>query len=201
MKRTACLLLAAAFLLGCTAPAVPEVQIDPRAASAEPTGAAAEPTGIPVESAMQEPVLLTEAPVSETPAQTDAPASERLSDRVIAAWTEAGYLSDMARSSELDLLDLYGIDLSRCISGAGYADAVGYTNEALVLEANGETAKELESLLDEHLKTMENQFRSYDPEALKIVESAILLREGGVVLMIVSPDAEEMLEAFRTVTP
>ena len=159
MKRTACLLLAAAFLLGCTAPAVPEVQIDPRAASAEPTGAAAEPTGIPVESAMQEPVQLTAA------------------------------------------LELYGIDLSRCISGAGYADAVGYTNEALVLEANGETAKELESLLDEHLKTMENQFRSYDPEALKIVESAILLREGGVVLMIVSPDAEEMLEAFRTVTP
>ena len=155
MKRTACLLLAAAFLLGCTAPAVPEVQIDPRAASAEPTGAAAEPTGIPVESAMQEPVQLTEAPVSETPAQTDAPASERLSDRVIAAWTEAGYLSDMARYSELDLLDLYGIDLSRCISGAGYADAVGYTNEALVLEANGETVAENDVYCPEEIPAMD----------------------------------------------
>lgn len=121
--------------------------------------------------------------------------------RVADAWKNAGYLDDMTPYSEEDLLDYYGIDLSACTCGAGYADAVGYTTEAIVIVAPEETAKEIEALLSDHLASTKDTFRSYDPEAYKIVENAVLLREGGMVLMIVSPDAQAMLETFRTVTP
>ena len=121
--------------------------------------------------------------------------------RVVDAWREKGFLTDMAAYSDEDLLDYYGIDVSACICAAGFADAVGYTDEAVVVAADEATAKEIEALLSDHLDSVKASFRSYDPDALKIAEDAVFLREGGVVLLIVSPNAQAMLEAFRTVRP
>ena len=134
---------------------------------------------------------------------TEAPKeySADFAQRVKEAWSTAGYLDDMTPYSGEDLLDYYGIDLNECTCGIGLADAVGYTTEAVVVVAPEETAKEIEALLSDHLQSTKDTFRSYDPDAYKIVENAVLLREGGMVLMIVSPDAQAMLETFRTVTP
>lgn len=122
-------------------------------------------------------------------------------ERVAEAWNAAGYLKDMARYSDMDLLDYYGIDLAACKCGVGYADAVGYTTEAIVVVAEESTAAEIMQLLEEHLSAMQETFRSYDPEALKIAEQAILENNGGAIVMIVSPDAQAMLETLRTVRP
>ncbi|MBR0426065.1 MAG: DUF4358 domain-containing protein [Clostridia bacterium] len=193
MKKWIIICWSLLLLVGCTAAPVPEVQLDPRA---QATSAPTEPVTTP------EPVLETAVP-EETeaplPEETEVPSEATLSDRVAAAWEDAGYLSDLVQYSDMDLLDLYGIDLTACKSGIGFADAVGYTNEALVIEAEETMAAEIESLLKTHLETVKNQFRSYDPEALKLAEDAVLLRDGGVVVMIVSPLAEEMLAAYRSV--
>ena len=121
--------------------------------------------------------------------------------RVADAWKEKGYLDDMARYSENDLLDYYGIDLSNCKCGVGFSDAVGYTTEAVVVVADGAAADEIETLLSDHIASMKEVFRSYDPEAYQIVENAVMLREGDLIVMIVSPDAQAMLETLRTVAP
>lgn len=121
--------------------------------------------------------------------------------RVETAWKEKGYLDDMARFTDEDLLDYYGIDLSVCKGGIGYVDALGYTTEAIVVNADEATAKEIEKMLADHLASAKETFKSYDPEALKIVENAVLERDGGLVVMIVSPDAQAMLETLRSVNP
>lgn len=121
--------------------------------------------------------------------------------RVADAWKEKGYLDDMARYSDMDLLDYYGIDLSLCKCGVGFSDAVGYTTEAVVVVADGTAADEIETLLTEHVASMKEVFRSYDPEAYRIAENAVMLREGDLIVMIVSPDAQAMLDTLRTVTP
>lgn len=121
--------------------------------------------------------------------------------RAADAWNKAGYLDDMARYSDEDLLDYYGIDVAACKCAAGYRDADGYTNEAVVVVADEAAAKEIETLLSEHIASVKETFRSYDPEAYRIAEKAILERDGGLVVMIVSPDAQAMLETLRGVTP
>lgn len=180
MKKNSVMLLIALLLTACAAPAAPIVQTDARMETARPV----------------ETVTLTAAPVEsqtvEVEVPTEAPAAASFAETVIAAWEANGCLADMARYSDMDLLDLYGIDTAVCQSAAGYADAVGYTTEAVVVEADEATAKEIEALLQAHLEAMANQFRSYDPDALKLVEAAVLFRNGGRVVMIVSPNAETM---------
>lgn len=138
---------------------------------------------------------------AETPAETQKAYGADFPQRVAAAWDAAGYLSDMARYSDEDLLDYYGIDLSVLKGGVGYSDAVGYTTEAIVVVGEEAAAIEIEALLTEHLEAQRESFRDYDPDALKIAENAVLERDGGMVVLIVSPDAQAMLETLRTVAP
>lgn len=126
---------------------------------------------------------------------------EDFAQRVVDAWKTAGYLDAMAPYSDMDLLDYYGIDLALCRCGAGYADAAGYTTEAVVVVADGAAADEIETLLSDHVTAMKEVFRSYDPEAYQIVENAVMLREDSLIVMIISPDAQAMLETLRGVTP
>lgn len=117
-----------------------------------------------------------------------------------AAFAETGALDEMAPYSELDLLDYYGIDAARCESVAGYTDAVGYTNELVVVQADETVAAEIESLLAGYLEARETQFAGYDADAAAMVKKAVLRRDGGVVLMIISPEAEALLEVYRGFT-
>ena len=70
-----------------------------------------------------------------------------------------------------------------------------------MIEADETTAKEIEALLGDHLDSVKRQFESYDPDAYALAEKAVLVREGGVVLMIVSPDAEAMKTVFEALLP
>ncbi len=122
-------------------------------------------------------------------------------ERVADAWSAAGYLDEMAPYSDGDLLDYYGIDVTACKCAAGYCDAVGYTNEAVVAVADEAIAAEIETLLTDHVAAMKETFRSYDPDAYRIAENAVLLRDGGLVVMIISPNAQAMLETLRNIAP
>lgn len=121
--------------------------------------------------------------------------------RAADAWSAAGYLDELARYSDEDLLDYYGIDVAACKCAAGYCDAVGYTNEAVVVVADETVVAEIETLLRDHLEAQKATFRSYDPDAYRLAENAVLLRDGGLVVMIVSPDAQAMLETLRNIAP
>ncbi len=139
----------------------------------------------------------TQASLKETKKVYGADFAECVAD----AWKNAGYLDDMTPYSEDELLDYYGIDLSACTCGKGFADAVGYTTEAIVVVAPEETANEIGTLLAGHVEDMKEVFRSYDPDAFKIMENAVLVREGELVVLIVSPDAQAMLDTLRSVNP
>ncbi len=204
MKRIIVFCIALLVLAGCGAKeaAAPQVQMDARA---EVTAVPAAPTAAPQALGSEEtalPEITTEpAPeVTEAPTPEPAPQESGLVSRLIAAWTQEGFLDALYPMDSEDVLDLYGIDFSACKSGAAFGDAVGYTNEAVIVEADGAVLDEVETMLKTHLEAVKAQFKGYDPEALALAEKAVLVREGDEMLFVISPHAEEMLSAFRDLT-
>ncbi len=186
MKRFALVLIALALLAGCGGKeAAPQVQLDARAEATKAPADAPQVTAEP----------------TEAPAPTEEPAPpEGLADRLAARWEAEGLLVDLYPMEDMDVLDLYGIDFAACISGAAFGDAAGYTNEAVIVEAEGAVLDEAEALLRDHLDAVKAQFRDYDPEALALAEKAVLVREGNALLFVISPSADAMLAAFRAMT-
>ena len=194
MKRVIVFCIALLLLLGCTENGKnPENAQAPAPAPAEAQTASTEAQDQPVETqdqpakAQAEPV---EAPVSQ------GTLAQKLSD----GWKAEGLLEDMFPYAPEDVLDLYGIDCSGCWSAAAFGDAVGYANEAIIVEADAAVLDEVESLLQDHLDAVKAQYRGYDAEALALAEKAVFLREGNAVLLIISPAAERMLAVYRGLT-
>lgn len=200
MKRIIVFCIALLLLMGCggKADAAPQVQLDdrvqataaPAADGPEETAAPAEPTAAPVDG----------APESADAPAAPAPAQEGPVDTLVARWNGEALLEGMYPMAAEDALDLYGIDFAACLGGAAFGDADGYTNEAVVIQAEGTVLDEAEALLRDHLETVKAQFRGYDPEALALAEKAVLVREGDMLLFVISPNADAMLAAFRSLT-
>lgn len=178
-------------LAGCGAAETPQVQLDERMEAQAPVAEQAE-TQAP--TAEPEPLAAT-----EPPAEGDEP-DETYAGALAAAFLQTGALDDMAPYSDTDLLDYYGIDPAACESIVGYTDAVGYTNELLIVQADEAQAAEFETLLAGYLEDRAAQFAGYDADAEALVRQAVLRRDGGVVLMIVSPQADALLEVYRGFT-
>ena len=200
MKRIIVFCIALLLLMGCggKADAAPQVQLDDRAqATAAPAADGLEETASPAEP--------TAAPAEAAPESADAPAApapaqEGPVDALVARWNGEALLEGMYPMAAEDALDLYGIDFAACLGGAAFGDADGYTNEAVVIQAEGTVLDEAEALLQDHLETVKAQFRGYDPEALALAEKAVLVREGDMLLFVISPNADAMLAAFRSLT-
>ena len=200
MKRIIVFCIALLLLMGCggKTDAAPQVQLDDRAQTTaapaadgpEETAAPAEPTAAPVDG----------APESADAPAAPAPAQEGPVDTLVARWNGEALLEGMYPMAAEDALDLYGIDFAACLGGAAFGDADGYTNEAVVVQAEGTVLDEAEALLRDHLETVKAQFRGYDPEALALAEKAVLVREGDMLLFVISPNADAMLAAFRSLT-
>lgn len=200
MKRIIVFCIALLLLMGCggKADAAPQVQLDDRAqATAAPAADGPEETATPAEP--------TAAPAEAAPESADAPAApvpaqEGPVDALVARWNGEALLEGMYPMAAEDALDLYGIDFAACLGGAAFGDADGYTNEAVVIQAEETVLDEAEALLQDHLETVKAQFRGYDPEALALAEKAVLVREGDMLLFVISPNADAMLAAFRSLT-
>ena len=196
MKRIIVFCIALLLLAGCGGkePAAPQVQMDQRAsATAAPAAATAAPETVAIV------VTATEAPADPAPVAT-APANSAESDFVdslVIRWMTDGLMDDMYPMTAEDALDYYGIDFSACKAAMAFGDAVGYVNEAVVVAAEGPALDQAEAMLKDHLNAMKNQFRGYDAEALALAEKAVLIREGNMVLFIISPNAEAMVAVYR----
>ena len=197
MKRIIVFCIALLLLAGCGGkePAAPQVQMDQRAsASAAPAAATAAPETVAIVTAA------TEAPAETAPTAEPAPANSAESDFVdslVVQWMTDGLMEDMYPLTAEDALDYYGIDFSACKAAMAFGDAVGYVNEAVIVAAEGSVLDEAEAMLKDHLNAVKNQFRGYDADALALAEKAVLIREGNMVLFIISPNAEAMLAVYR----
>lgn len=197
MKRIIVFCIALLLLVGCGGkePAAPQVQMDQRAsATAAPAAATAAPETVAIVTAA------TEAPAETTPTAEPAPANSAESDFVdslVVQWMTDGLMEDMYPLTAEDALDYYGIDFSACKAAMAFGDAVGYVNEAVIVAAEGPVLDEAEAMLKDHLTAVKNQFRGYDADALALAEKAVLIREGNMVLFIISPNAEAMLAVYR----
>ena len=197
MKRIIVFCIALLLLVGCGGkePAAPQVQMDQRAsATAAPAAATAAPETVAIVTAA------TEAPAETTPTAEPAPANSAESDFVdslVVQWMTDGLMEDMYPLTAEDALDYYGIDFSACKAAMAFGDAVGYVNEAVIVAAEGSVLDEAEAMLKDHLNAVKNQFRGYDADALALAEKAVLIREGNMVLFIISPNAEAMVAVYR----
>lgn len=196
MKRFSGVWMALALVLclalaGCGAAETPQVQLDERMEAQAPVAEQAE---------TQEPTVEPEPPADTEPPADGGEADETYAGALAAAFLQTGALDDMAPYSDTDLLDYYGIDPAACESIVGYTDAVGYTNELLIVQADEAQAAEFETLLAGYLEDRAAQFAGYDADAEALVRQAVLRRDGGVVLMIVSPEADALLDVYRGFT-
>ena len=197
MKRIIVFCIALLLLAGCGGkePAAPQVQMDQRAsATAAPAAATAAPETVAIVTAA------TEAPAETAPTAEPAPANSAESDFVdslVVQWMTDGLMEDMYPLTAEDALDYYGIDFSACKAAMAFGDAVGYVNEAVIVAAEGSVLDEAEAMLKDHLNAVKNQFRGYDADALALAEKAVLIREGNMVLFIISPNAEAMVAVYR----
>lgn len=197
MKRIVVLFVALLLLVGCGGKeqAAPQVQMDQRAsATAAPAATTAAPETVAVVPAP------TEAQAAPAPTEKSSQANSAESDfmdSLVIRWMTDGLMDDMYPLTAEDALDYYGIDFSACKAAMAFGDAVGYVNEAVVVAAEGPVLDEVEALLRDHLQAVKDQFRGYDAEALALAEQAVLIREGNMVLFVISPNAEAMTAVYR----
>ncbi len=208
MKRIIMFCIALLLLVGCGGKeAAPQVQLDARTEeTAAPATSAPEPTAAPEITAAPVEIVAAPAPTdtpTAEPAPTDAPTAEPAPaeagpvEALVADWTAQGLLNGLYPMEAGDVLDLYGIDFAACRGGAAFGDANGYTNEMVLLEADGAVLDEAEALLQGHLTAVKAQFKGYDPDALALAEKAVLVREGDMLLFAICPVADGLLSAFR----
>ena len=203
MKRIIVFCIVLMLLAGCGGKknTAPQLQLDARSEATAAPAATVEP----IETvAPAKPTAAAEA--TEAPAPTEEPAAEPVSEEkgpveaLVASWETEGLLDGLFAMEAEDALDLYGIDFAACRGGAAFGDADGYTNEAVVVQADDEGLDEAEALLQDHLEAVKDQFQGYDPDALALAEKAVLVREGDMLLFVISPNADAMLAIFRSLT-
>ena len=200
MKRIVVFCIAILLLIGCGGKeaAAPQVQMDARAETAPTAMPAEQPAQATAASAPTKAPALTEAPA--TPTAEPALAASGFVEELTARWETEGLLEGLYPFPTEDVLDYYGIDLSLCEGGAVFGDDGGYTNEAIVVQGDKGVLDDVEALLQQHLADLKAQFRDYDAAALALAEKAVLVREGDVVLFVISPNAEAMLKVLRDMT-
>ena len=114
--------------------------------------------------------------------------------------TSGVQMPDMYHLDEEQMLDLYGIRPEYC-SQAVVKLCVNSlrADEIWLLEVKDAAAMEtLKGLVQSRLEQKDAESIMYDPEQNAIVKAAQIIEAGNYLVMIVSPDAQAIAQAFRT---
>ena len=123
--------------------------------------------------------------------QTAAVDVTKVADRLL---NEIKYDDKLAEPESETIDILYpGLPQDKIKTMKVYVSSSGGTAEEIaVFEANDEdTAKEIETKLNERVETQKASFKNYVPEELKRLENAFVIRKGNYVYLSVSADPDK----------
>ena len=112
----------------------------------------------------------------------------------------ANQLPDALPFDAESVFNAYGVDPASCKQEVviSYYDG-SCTAELWMIEAVDEAAAEsIKTLAQSRLDNLGSQFRSYDAAAYALVQEAKLLTHGNCVVMIVSENADALLNIYQT---
>lgn len=129
-----------------------------------------------------------------------APAPKPLSlEAAYARMAQAVTLPPMLEVDGEMALDFYGIEPGWCVQAVMMlAEDSLIADEILLLEARDQaTADAMAALLKNRMDAKAAEAITYSPEQYAIIQRGHLVREGLHLALIVSPDADALLEAYR----
>lgn len=114
--------------------------------------------------------------------------------------TKDAQMPEMMKLETDLLLDLFGIRTEYCSQAVVYICVNSLrADEIWLLEAADEAAMEsLKALVDSRIAQKDAESITYSPEQNAVVKAAQIIQAGNYLVMIVSPDAQTIAEAFRT---
>lgn len=100
--------------------------------------------------------------------------------------------------TDTDMLNFYGIDTDTLESYSAEMAADGITaNEVVLVKAKDEeSAKTVETKLQNRLDARRNEFKNYLPDQYAVVEKSEVKRDGVYVRLIMSPYQDELAELY-----
>ena len=141
----------------------------------------------------------TTAGTQGTTKPTEAPKALNMAE-VYTTITSGVTMPQMMSLDESMMLDLYGIRAEYCKQAAIYlCENSLRADEIWLLEAtDAASMATLKTLMQNRLDQKDAESITYDPEQNAIVKAAQIIESGNYLVMIVSPDAAAIAEAFRS---
>ena len=133
----------------------------------------------------------TSSAASAKSSQAAAVDVTKVADRLL---NEIKYDDKLAEAEKESLDVIYpGLPKDKIKAMKIYVSSSGGTSEEIAaFEANDEeTAKEIETKLNERVETQKTSFKNYVPEELKRLENALVIRKGNYVYLSVSGDSDK----------
>lgn len=114
--------------------------------------------------------------------------------------TQNAQMPEMMKLDGDMLLDLYGIRQEYCSQAVVYICVNSLrADEIWLLEAKDDAAMAtLKGLVNSRIDQKDAESVTYSPEQNAVVKAAQIIESGNYLVMIVSPDAEAIANAFRT---
>ena len=118
--------------------------------------------------------------------------------QVMEEMREAHPIQGSLQLTDTDMLNFYGIDTDTLESYSAEMAADGITaNEVVLVKAKDEeSAKTVETKLQNRLDARRNEFKNYLPDQYAVVEKSEVKRDGVYVRLIMSPYQDELAELY-----
>lgn len=111
----------------------------------------------------------------------------------------SSYLPEMVILDDSSMMNLYGVDSSKCNQAiiATCSDGLRSDEIWLVEAVDDVTAAEILSLAQGRIEREAEETKNYAPEQYAVVEKAQAFSDGNCVVMIISPDVETLVELYN----
>ena len=120
--------------------------------------------------------------------------------KVMSALLEKAPIEGSIQLTEDDMLNFYGIESDKMEAFAAELAADGITAKEIVLvkAKDEDSAKDVETKLQNRLEARRNEFNNYLPDQYAIVEKSEVKRDGVYVRLIISPQQDELVELYNS---